>query len=131
MNVLETERLLLRPWTHEDLSSLYQYGKDARIGPLCGWIPHKNIEHSEMILNKILMVPYTYAITLKTTNEVIGNISLTFKGASNFATKEDEGEIGYWLGVPFWNKGYTSEAVKALIAYAFDELGCTKLLKNS
>lgn len=127
MRVLESERLILRPWKQEDLFVLYQYAKDPNVGPMCGWTPHKNIEESEIILNKILMVPYTYAITLKTTNEVIGNISLTFKDASNFAKKEDEAEVGYWLGVPFWNKGYTSEAVKCIITYAFEELGCTKL----
>ena len=35
--------------------------------------------------------------------------------------------MGYWIGVPYWNKGYCSEAAKALIGYGFDELGLNRV----
>ena len=122
MKTLETKRLLLRPWDIEDVNILYEYAKDFRVGPPCGWLPHKNIEYSALILKNVLSKPYTYAITLKETNQIIGNISIMLKESSNFAQSEDEVEIGYWLGVPFWHCGYMSEAVEKVIQFAFEEM---------
>lgn len=122
MEYLETKRLLLRPWKIEDVNSLYEIAKDFRVGPPCGWLPHKNIEHSALILKNVLSTSYTYAILLKETNTVIGNISIMTKNHSNFAKKDKDVEIGYWLGSHFWNNGYMSEAVEKIIAYIFDEM---------
>ena len=40
---------------------------------------------------------------------------------------DGELEVGYWIGVPFWGKGYIPEAVRRLQKYAFEELGCTAM----
>ena len=51
----------------------------------------------------------------------IGAIGLEFNHQSRFA------ELGYWLGVPYWNKGYTTEAARALVAYGFEELRLNRI----
>lgn len=63
----------------------------------------------------------TWAVTLNTTGELVGAISLMHIEAGHQA------EIGYWIGVPYWDRGYCSQAVKAVIQYAFDELELHRL----
>lgn len=46
---------------------------------------------------------------------------------SNLNLPETEGEIGYWIGVPFWGRGLIPEAVRELIRHAFEDLGLETL----
>lgn len=117
---LNTQRLLLRPWVREDTPALYDLARDAEIGPNCGWNPHKSMEESDEILRKVLMNRYTWAIVLKETGEVIGDISLMPFGTSTYANNQQEKEIGFWLGRPYWGRGYMPEACMALLSWAFD-----------
>ena len=64
---LETNRLILRPWRESDAEECYKYAKDPRIGSMCGWAVHINIEDSRRIIREVLSVPETYAIVLKGT----------------------------------------------------------------
>ena len=121
---METDRLLLRPWSIEDYEQLYKLAKDKEVGPDCGWNPHKDETESKLVLKNVLMVPYTYAIVLKDTNEVIGNISLY---DSEFCENENQKEIGFWLGKNYWGKGYISEACQYIMNYCFLELKLEKL----
>lgn len=121
--VIKTERLILRKWTMDDAKIMYLYCKDPDVGPIAGWPPHKSIEESKLIISHFLdHHPYCYAICKKDDiNNPIGCIEL--KQNSDLATKEDEAEIGYWLGKPHWGNGYMPEAGKALIDYGFTKLG--------
>ncbi len=51
--IIETKRLILRPWTLSDADSLYEYAKDPDIGPIAGWQPHKNVEESKHIIETV------------------------------------------------------------------------------
>ncbi len=64
----------------------------------------------------------TFAITLRETGELIGAISL------RTANRFNRAEMGYWIGKPYWAKGYCTEAAKAVIAYGFDELNLNRVL---
>ncbi len=75
----------------------------------------------------MLSVPETYAIVDKESGTAIGSISLKLKGSTDLTDREDECEIGYWLGVPYWGKGLMTEAAKELIRHAFEDLGMTKV----
>lgn len=119
---LESARLLLRPWEMHDAPKLYEMAKDPDIGIRCGWRTHTSLEHSRFILRHVLMVEHTFAIVLKESNEVIGNIAFSPMRASNFARNENEGEVGFWLGKQYWNHGYMSEALKAILDYSFKNL---------
>ena len=120
--ILETKRLILRPWDEADAESLYEYAKDDRVGPIAGWPPHTSVENSREIIKNVLSAPETYAVCLKEDNKAIGSIGLMIGKQSNLDLPENEGEIGYWLGVPFWGQGLIPEATKELIRHAFADL---------
>lgn len=125
--IFETKRLLLRAWTLEDAKDLYEYAKDPRVGPACGWTAHHDIEESRAILQTILSKEGNYALYLKEEKKVIGCISLMIGENCPLSLKADEGELGCWIGVPFWGKGLMSEAMKTLVDYAFEELKLKKI----
>ena len=52
--ILETERLILRPWREEDADDLYIYASDPDIGPPAGWPPHTSVESSREIIRTVL-----------------------------------------------------------------------------
>ena len=120
--ILKTKRLLLRPWVDSDEAQLYELAKDPHVGPPCGWEPHEDRQESREILEDILMNDFTFAIELVETGEVIGNISLMPYSESRFAMGENQAEIGFWLGFPYWGKGYMTEACDRLVAYGLEEL---------
>lgn len=121
--LLETERMILRPWEKDDYKKLYMLASDSRVGLPCGWEPHKNEQESKDVLCDILMNDYTFALVHKDVNEVIGNIAIMPYCESRFALNERQAEIGFWLGYPYWNKGYMTEACKKMIEYGFEEMG--------
>ena len=121
--IIETERLLLRPWEEADAEQLYTYAKDPRVGPAAGWPIHTSVENSRQIIQDVLSAPETYAVVLKETGEAIGSIGLKMGDATDMTNREDEAELGYWLGVPYWGQGLIPEAAQALLQYGFTTLG--------
>lgn len=119
--MLETKRLILRPWEKADAEKLYAYAKDPEIGPPAGWPPHTSVENSREIIKNVLSAPETYAVCLKD-GSPIGSIGLKLKGNTDMTDREDECELGYWLGKPFWGQGLIPEAARELLRYAFEEL---------
>ena len=124
---METERLILRPWCEDDAESLFAFAKDPAVGPIAGWPTHTSVENSREIIRNVLAVNETYAVCLKTDNKAIGSIGLMIGTQSNLDLPETEGEIGYWIGVPFWGMGLIPEATKELIRHAFVDLNLETL----
>ena len=120
--MIETERLILRPWQEGDAEALYQYASDPDIGPPAGWPPHTSVENSRDIICHVLAVPETYAVCLKD-GSPIGSVGLKLKGSTDMTDREDECELGYWIGKPFWGQGLIPEASRALLRHAFEDLG--------
>ncbi|AGX44398.1 GNAT family N-acetyltransferase [Clostridium saccharobutylicum] len=121
--IFKTDRLILRPWKEEDAQQLYKYAKDPNVGPIAGWPVHTDVENSRQIIRDVLSEDETYAVVLKDDNLPIGSIGLMIGKKSNMALGNDEGEIGYWIGVPYWGQGLIPEAVNELIRHGFEELG--------
>lgn len=119
--MLQTKRLILRPWQESDAASLYAYAKDPEVGPPAGWPPHTSEENSRDIIRNVLSAPETYAVCLKN-GEAIGSVGLKLKGYTDLTDREDECELGYWIGKPFWGQGLIPEAAGELLRYAFEEL---------
>ena len=117
--LLETERLILRPWEETDAEECYQYAKDPLVGPVAGWPVHTSVENSRQVIRDVLSVPETYAIVLKETGLPVGSIGLHH---NDLARKNDEAELGYWLGVPYWGQGIVPEAARELLRHAFEDL---------
>ncbi|MBR3293453.1 MAG: GNAT family N-acetyltransferase [Oscillospiraceae bacterium] len=117
--ILQTARLILRPWEAADAEACYQYAKDPRVGPIAGWPAHTSVEQSREIIRTILSAPETYAIVWKESCLPIGSIGLHH---NDLAEQEDEAELGYWLGVPWWGRGIVPEAAQELLRHAFEDL---------
>ena len=120
--MLETERLILRSWREDDAEALYKYASDPDIGPPAGWPPHTGVEISRDVIRTVFSAPETYAVCLKD-GSAIGSIGLKLKGSTDMTDRDDECELGYWIGKPFWGQGMIPEAAGALLRHAFEELG--------
>lgn len=119
---LTTERLVLRQWKESDADALYEYASDERVGPIAGWQPHKSVEESLTVIQTVFATRGVFAVTLKGDDKAIGCVGVTTGSQSNFPISDDEGEIGYWIGVPFWGQGLIPEAVREVIRYSFEVL---------
>ena len=124
---MKTDRLILRHWTESDAESLYEYAKDPNIGPIAGWPPHKSVDESLNIIRTVFNGSECYAICKEGNNKAIGAIELKLKGHTDMTERDDECELGYWLGKPFWNKGYMTEAAKEILRHGFEDLGITTI----
>lgn len=120
---METERLTLRKWRETDAESLYEYAKDPDIGPIAGWTPHKSAAESLDIIRNVLNGAECYAICEKQSGKAIGSIELRLNGHTDMTDRDDECELGYWLGKPFWGRGYVPEAVREILRHAFEDIG--------
>ena len=118
--ILETKRLILRPWREEDAEELYKYAKDPEVGPPAGWLAHTSVENSREIIRDVFSAPETYAVCLKENGKSIGSVGLH---RNDLAEKDDEYELGYWVGKPFWGQGLIPEASREMLRHAFEDLG--------
>ena len=122
--ILETERLILRPWCESDADDLYTYASDPEVGPPAGWPPHTSVENSREIIRTVLSAPDTFAVCLKENGKPIGSIGFH---RNDLAEADDEYELGYWIGKPFWGQGLIPEAAREMLRYAFEDLGMSRI----
>lgn len=125
---METERLLLRKWCPADADSLYEYARDVAVGPIAGWRPHKSRGESLAVIRNILCGAECYAVCDKRSGRAIGSVELMLNGHTGKTEGARECELGYWLGKPFWGRGYMTEAARELLRRAFEELGMEKVI---
>ena len=127
--IIETERLILRPFETSDLTALTRYAGEYDVAKATAQLPHPYTEaeaqawldynqHSSGGPTE----SHIYAIVTRE-NSLIGCISLTAKGDGSQA----DWELGYWLGQPHWRKGYMREASEALLDDAKQHLAPTQL----
>ena len=127
--VLETDRLILREWQESDLNDFFKYASVDGVGQMAGWQPHKSVEESASILKMFIDERKTFAVVYKENNKAIGSVgieklSTEIYGYENLAGRE----LGYVLNKDYWGQGLMPEAVKAVINYCFDAVGCEYLL---
>ena len=130
--ILETERLILRPWREDDAEDLYIYASDPEVGPPAGWPPHTSVENSREIIRAVLSAPDTFAVCLKESGRSDGIVGGHPIGSIGFHRKDlaeadDEYELGYWIGKPFWGQGMIPEASCEMLRYAFEDLGMSRI----
>ena len=125
--MLHTDRLLLRRWEERDAEDLYQYARDPEVGPICGWPAHSSVDESRRVIKQVLNGKESYAICLKDDGRAIGAIELKLNGYTDTTDRDDECEMGFWLGKPFWGQGIVPEAVQELLRHAFEECGMRKV----
>jgi RimJ/RimL family protein N-acetyltransferase len=113
--VLKTLRLVLRAPRGEDAQAIARLAGDRRVAVNTASIPHPyGIEDAERFI----------ASVNRRAGEAVFVITLddVLIGACGIHPCEGEPEIGYWLGVPYWGKGYMTEAARAMIDHAFGDL---------
>lgn len=125
--MLKTKRLILRKWEISDADSLFEYAKNPDVGPIAGWPPHKNVDESKFVIENVLNGAECYAICEKENGIAIGAVELKLNGHTDMTDRDDECELGYWLGKPFWGRGYMPEAAEELIRHGFEKLGMKKI----
>lgn len=119
MEILETDRLILRGWQPEDLDDLYEYAKNRDAGVMQGWEPHSDRDVSLGVLNDFIESNEVWAIVLKESQKVIGHLKIyPDENRGKYLAKY----ISYALSADYWGKGYMPEAVKRIIRYAFEEM---------
>jgi RimJ/RimL family protein N-acetyltransferase len=122
--MLETKRVTLRPWRESDAEDLFTYASDPEVGPPAGWPPHTSVENSREIIRMVLSAPDTFAVCLKESGKPIGSIGFHRK---DLAEADDEYELGYWIGKPFWGQGLIPEASREMLRYAFEDLKMNRI----
>lgn len=125
--ILETKRLVLRPFKESDAKDVYTYAKDDQVALIAGWPPHSSVEESLEIIKTVFMQDGVFALTLKGEDRAIGMIGIILGEKSNFPITDNEGEISYWLGTPYWGKGLMPEATKEVMRYGFENLELTDI----
>ncbi len=106
-----------------DAEALYKYASNPDVGPIAGWPVHTSVENSLEIIRTVFSAPETYAIVLKETDEPVGCCGIMYANSLHTADMEQqEAEIGYWIGKPYWGQGLVPEAVKAVLVRCFNEL---------
>lgn len=119
--VLTTERLILRPWCETDLADFYEYACVDGVGQMAGWMPHKDLQESKMILEKFIAGKHVFA--LEYNGKAIGSLGVEkYKEEHYPQLAQLRGrEIGYALSKDYWGQGLMPEAVNAVIHWLFDE----------
>jgi ribosomal-protein-alanine N-acetyltransferase len=124
---LQTERLVLRKFNHEDVSDVYDYAKDPKVAEYVLWYPHSSHYESLEFINNIISSylkgePSSWCIQYKKTGKVIGSI-----GFVSVDLNHSRGEIGFALSREFWKKGLMSEAVSIVIKFGFEYLKLNRI----
>ena len=124
---LETERLVLRPFELSDAPRVKLLAGDRDIAAMTLNVPHPYEDgmaekwigaHQERFDKGEEVV---LAVTLRESGELIGAIGLILK------RDHDKAELGYWIGKPYWGRGFCTEAARAVLRYAFTELGLNRV----
>ncbi len=125
--ILTTQRLTLEQPRITDIPNLIKYAGDGKVAATTQNMPHPyQAEDAVFWLNMantgfLSQSKYIFGIRLKATDELIGGMGLHLTPEFNRA------ELGYWVGVPFWNKGYATEAAGAILKFGFEQLKLNKI----
>ena len=116
--VMETGRIILRPWQDSDAPALYKWASDPDVGPRAGWAPHQSVEESLEVIRTVFSdATNTWAIELKETGEAIGAMGYGPSCECNLPARDGEPLIGYWIAKPYWNRGICTEALELMIEH--------------
>ena len=122
-----TDRLILRPFTLADAPDVHRLVGDWDIASTTLLIPHPyeywmaeewiGARQSQFDLGQQV----NFAITLRSSESLVGGISMAINQT------DEHGELGYYIGKPYWNNGYATEATQAVITYGFAVLGLRRI----
>jgi ribosomal-protein-alanine N-acetyltransferase len=124
--VIETERLRLRPFTLDDAPEVQRLAGEWEVASPTLEMPHPYEDgmaeqwistHNEMVQKG----DYVFAITKRKGGVLIGAIAIWAK------EQYEHAEMGYWIGLPFWNHGYCTEAAQSVLRFGFELVGLNRI----
>ena len=125
--VIETERLILRPYKKSDAQQMYNnWATDERVTKFLRWSPHQNVELTQSLCeiwenDSQNLNNYLWVIHHKHDNTIIGSIGLV-----DINEKKQHGEIGYCIGYNWWGQGLVKEALSQILPY-FKQIGFVRI----
>lgn len=123
---LETDRLILRPFRPDDAATVQRLAgvPDVALTTQNIPYPYEDGMAEAWIATHGPAWDHGRFLTLAVTTPeegVVGAVSL------HIAAAHERGELGYWVGQPFWNRGYATEAARTMMTYGFEELGLNRV----
>lgn len=123
--IIKTARLILRPIEKKDAQAIFAYAKLPQVGPSAGWVPLKTVDEAHQFIRASIQKqregqPGVWSIVLPESRTVIGTIEV-------HSLHKHKAEVGFALHPSYWNKGYTTEATKAVMVYVFERLKLSRL----
>lgn len=126
--IIETERLILRPFVRDDAQAMFNnWAKEPEVTRFLTWPTYDSVETACAILadwtgQYVRKDFYQWAIVPKFLGQPIGSISVVAQNE-----KARWMEIGYCIGKNWWHQGYTSEAMQAVMDFLFDQVGVNRI----
>lgn len=124
---LQTERLVLRPFTVDDAPVMFQnWANDPRVTEFLTWAPHGTVENTTALLKRWCadyekINCYNWVMVYQ--GAPIGGISVV-----RLSERDEWAELGYCMGYDYWNKGIMTEAVRTVMEFLFREVGINRLV---
>jgi len=125
--ILETERLLLRKITIEDVEDIFYYGSNTEVSKYVTWEPHKTLSDAEAFIEFALnqyekkdIAPW--GIEYKENGKLIGTIDFV-----SWQPQHKIAEIGYVISQDYWGKGIATEAANGVIAFGFHHMDLVRI----
>lgn len=135
MRILESDRLILRPWKISDLDDLHEFMSNEKVANLAGFSVKNNKEESLKILKQFIIdsSDSLWAVELKNINKVIGWIELHKYSEGIYINSK---EIGCVLSQKYWGQGLMPEALRQVLSYGFNEeeldsIVCSHFVNNN
>jgi RimJ/RimL family protein N-acetyltransferase len=126
--LLRTERLVLRPFSLTDVPAVTRLISAREVAATTLRIPHPyNEEHARRFISECPAKAETgqaFAFAVTALDEVCGGIGLHIEAQHRHA------ELGYWIGVPYWGRGYATEAARAVVGFGFETLKLERIFAH-
>jgi RimJ/RimL family protein N-acetyltransferase len=123
--VLETERLLLRRPTLADVKAIARLANDRRIAEMTRRLPHPYAQqHAVEFVRALKDEVRNTVFLIEADASPIGMVGVDWRNV-------DAPELGYWLGVEYWGRGYGTEAARAVIDFTFEEFDIDVLFSGA
>lgn len=124
---IRTSRLILRKLTLDDARDMFAYASNPQMTWFTTWDTHKSIDDSRAFLLQAVGKyergePMDYGVVDAANDQLIGTC-----GIVNFSEQHQRGDLGYGIAVPYWCKGYMTEAARATVDMAFRMLPINRL----
>ena len=124
---LETEDLILRKPRIRDAKDIYSYASDPEVARYVLWEPHRSVSETASFIRDLRAriragCPSSWVVVLRGTGTVIGTVGLVWYSAENNAA-----ELGYSFSREYWNHGYATQALRAVIDAVFSSLPLNRL----